>query len=908
MWTKAEKGLDPLFIGPSRGHSHLEIGEYFKYQVSHSRVMTSPSSCSPTGSCVLWKGNTARRKRFEPFCSPIAPHVPIRRRLTIRGRCSSEDANAECDQCALSASNPYLSGRRRRMSLLQSLRYQNKQLADSGFEIHQAERSERDLGSPTNLSQKRYSDSPPSSAIEEEDVSKLRPSSFTKLKAKTCALFGRKNIKKQQNPEKGAYSEASSRCCASDNENAIYSSIDLSAKETRHRKSLSTNDSGHGSQGRLCIDEENTECSNDQCETRETVAVIERRPHYNQDNQDISIPIFRTQRSLSCPQFGSDLRIFREMIQKAASLKDREHPELWGWESEEDFILSARGLHRLNEECRTASPARVSQMSEEVEGVVEKEEIKFAERILRCSTPNSLTSSDPGRRQQGQRNLKRPNGYTVDSIAHLTTSLPSPPRSLSSPAAESSKSVQSPDDMNNNDDVSLFLRRLALDDADIESVDTRASEDIDEDSASTVLLDQYLPILSEICQKEPQKGRRSSSASSNVNRSEEDDDSTTINDRNGKVGSVTQTDLSLVRISEQLNSYLAGLGLLTSSQQRTNKSEGMNFLAKHFFEYQSFINLPHKAVQLHKPPSSQAGSDPSAGWAPKSMNKAGKNQAAPGARANRNNADTRQVAHRHGRAGKHEFREWGDRHGELKSEKTAPHKDAWTKFLSNEEMSGSRTIFECDFEDRILQTEPETLPERLARTERSGDDFALPYPVPVRSANSCETEVLTILTYAPQVQFVTATVKKAKNLPFNNRPFARVMLFEGRRLLEQKQTTITPTATCNGCVSSCSRAKPVCSISSTSSSSVSSTATSSKSNDAVFSESFLFHVSPQMLDRSHIVIEIYDSDPADPERTPVPIGHCVVGPMCTGTGCAHWLQMVHKSGLPVCMWHRVVKN
>lgn len=45
------------------------------------------------------------------------------------------------------------------------------------------------------------------------------------------------------------------------------------------------------------------------------------------------------------------------------------------------------------------------------------------------------------------------------------------------------------------------------------------------------------------------------------------------------------------------------------------------------------------------------------------MTKAGKNQAAIGARANRNNIDTKSTAHRHGRAGKHEFREWGDRHG-----------------------------------------------------------------------------------------------------------------------------------------------------------------------------------------------------------------------------------------------------
>ncbi|VDM37773.1 unnamed protein product [Toxocara canis] len=326
----------------------------------------------------------------------------------------------------------------------------------------------------------------------------------------------------------------------------------------------------------------------------------------------------------------------------------------------------------------------------------------------------------------------------------------------------------------------------------------------------------------------------------------------------------------------------------------------MNFLAKHFFEYQSFINLPHKAVQLHKTPPSQAGSDPSASWAPKSMNKAGKNQAAPGARANRNNTDTRPAAHRHGRAGKHEYREWGDRHGELKPEKIVPHKDAWTKFLSNEEAAGKRTLFECDFEDRILQTEPETLPERLSRTEKNGDvDFSIAHPG------------------------TSNPVSKEYN------PFARVMLFEGRRLLEQKQTTITPTVTCNGCVSTGSRPKPACSNSSTSSSSVSSG--SAKSNDAIFSESFLFHVSPQMLDRCHIVIEVfiplihslienamndgvelllqmYDSNPEDPDKGPFPIGHCVVGPMCAGTGCAHWFQMIRKNSLPVCMWHRMTKN
>lgn len=45
------------------------------------------------------------------------------------------------------------------------------------------------------------------------------------------------------------------------------------------------------------------------------------------------------------------------------------------------------------------------------------------------------------------------------------------------------------------------------------------------------------------------------------------------------------------------------------------------------------------------------------------MIKAGKNQAAPAARANRANVELKLGAHRFGRAAKHEFREWGDKHG-----------------------------------------------------------------------------------------------------------------------------------------------------------------------------------------------------------------------------------------------------
>ncbi|KAK5977346.1 hypothetical protein GCK32_022073, partial [Trichostrongylus colubriformis] len=89
-----------------------------------------------------------------------------------------------------------------------------------------------------------------------------------------------------------------------------------------------------------------------------------------------------------------------------------------------------------------------------------------------------------------------------------------------------------------------------------------------------------------------------------------------------------------------------------------------------------------------------------------------------------------------------------------------------------------------------------------------------------------------------------------------------------------------------------------------SSSSVSSSLSSS-SGDASFSESFLFHVTPSKLDRCHIVIEMFDHDSAG---IPLSVGHCVIGRMGDITGHAHWIQMLKKHGMPVCMWHRIGVN
>ncbi|KAK6054780.1 hypothetical protein COOONC_07715 [Cooperia oncophora] len=121
------------------------------------------------------------------------------------------------------------------------------------------------------------------------------------------------------------------------------------------------------------------------------------------------------------------------------------------------------------------------------------------------------------------------------------------------------------------------------------------------------------------------------------------------------------------------------------------------------------------------------------------------------------------------------------------------------------------------------------------------------------------------------------------------------MLFDGRRLLEQKQTTVNPSVGHKSSIDTSS--KP-------SSSSVSSSLSSS-SGDASFSESFLFHVTPSKLDRCHIVIEMFDHDS---NNQPLSVGHCVIGRMGDITGHAHWIQMLKKHGMPVCMWHRIGVN
>ncbi|CAO4365053.1 unnamed protein product [Caenorhabditis nigoni] len=699
----------------------------------------------------------------EPFCSPMVPHVPIRERLARRGTSADMSDDASAYTC--------YAPRRRRMSLLQTLRQQNRALADSGFDMHRqrtdSESTNRDTCSPTQKT------SPPVTPSKKATMA-------SQIKNK---IFGKKK-------DSGASGKVYN--------NGEYSqSCDLI--NGRSRKSPSTtNDSGRGSQGHL----------EEKMEAMVIEEHLENGCGCDEEEEEIDAPILSSKRS--------DLRRHR-----TSSCPD----------------IASLGLNHPTSSSVTSGVKKCPIVID-----TESEEDNF-ERVKRPCSPISAADCLVERRLNRKFIEQRRQQVAMSHIDEVCDS-------VSRISTNSRRTAQTEDLADFDDNISSvildhFLSTTELNFDDSDSADFSLNGTIDDE------FDEPAP------------------SSSNTATS-------------------VQTDLTLLNVEQEIAEYLEHCR--DASVNITE--EGMNFIAKHFFEYQSFMNIPHKAVHLHKVPASQAGTDPSMGWAPKNMLKAGKHQPAPGARANRVHRDPRPNGTKYGRAGRHEHREWGDRHGELRDEKVACHKDAWTKFLANDDQ-GARTAFECDFEDRVLATEEETLQEKLCRTSPEAMNLNALYAA-ANKAVSCggeACELLTILTYAPTVQFVTATVKKAKALPYNNAPFARIMLFEGRRLVEQKQTTVNPSLVHK---SSVDGSKP--------SSSSASTSSNDNPSDASFSESFLFHVPPTKLDRSHIVIELYDHDD---EGGLQKIGHCVIGRLVDGSGNAHWLQMVRQHGLPVCMWHKI---
>ncbi|KAL3083484.1 hypothetical protein niasHS_011286 [Heterodera schachtii] len=307
----------------------------------------------------------------------------------------------------------------------------------------------------------------------------------------------------------------------------------------------------------------------------------------------------------------------------------------------------------------------------------------------------------------------------------------------------------------------------------------------------------------------------------------------------------------------------------------------MNHLAKHFFEYQSYINLPHHALQMHKTPPSQAGSDPSAAWAPKDLHMAGKNQAAPAARAARNyHGDQRTGSHRHGRPSKLEFRSWGERHGELRAEKIVPHQEHMLHRHMDIDLAAPQRRHTAS--GGIDHFPSEYFPARHFLLQRHGG-----------GANTAEQQqqqtkrasVLVILTMAPHLDFVTVTVKSIRStIGMEKIPSVKLCFFDGSSLVEER---VTGRKKGDQQSTSSRYTAPK-----TKSNAIDEIGIDDGLNEFEIGESFLLRVpSPLRLPFCHIILTFYA---ADSQQI---IGFCQLGP--TGSisrGTIQWRQMIKKLG------------
>ncbi|VDO50510.1 unnamed protein product, partial [Onchocerca flexuosa] len=184
--------------------------------------------------------------------------------------------------------------------------------------------NDNDIYSSSEITTKvhRSSNSSPLSSLETKDSRKS--SSIVKLKNKTFAFFGKHSSKRNQIGDKQISSNGYAKYCRNnENDQSIYTSIDLNAKEVRHGKSSSTNDSGHESQGLAVLDMEHQDDKNNRrcSKQQEIVAVIEQSSEIHSGTRTRAKGQQKSPnliRSLSCPQLGLNLLICRREIYRRA--------------------------------------------------------------------------------------------------------------------------------------------------------------------------------------------------------------------------------------------------------------------------------------------------------------------------------------------------------------------------------------------------------------------------------------------------------------------------------------------------------------------------------------------------------------------------------------------------------------
>ncbi|EJW80037.1 hypothetical protein WUBG_09053, partial [Wuchereria bancrofti] len=269
----------------------------------------------------------------------------------------------------------------------------------------------------------------------------------------TFAFFGKRSSKRSQTCDEQISSNGCTKYCQSnENDHPIYSSIDLSAKEVRHGKSLSTNDSGHESQGRIVTDEESQDDrTGERCsERQETVAVIEQSSGIHSGTRIRVVDQHKCPnliRSSSCPQLGLHILICHEICRRAVSNRqefvliddvdseENENSECSVPVFENSFLTDK---NRSNENITNSTPTKSLQSSncEATECVIEMDEFRYAMKLHRdCSLlengqENNTTEENSLSQQQQQerhlrftkklQHLRLSNGYVTGQFAYVS--------------------------------------------------------------------------------------------------------------------------------------------------------------------------------------------------------------------------------------------------------------------------------------------------------------------------------------------------------------------------------------------------------------------------------------------------------------------------------------------------------
>ncbi|KHJ46401.1 C2 domain protein [Trichuris suis] len=111
------------------------------------------------------------------------------------------------------------------------------------------------------------------------------------------------------------------------------------------------------------------------------------------------------------------------------------------------------------------------------------------------------------------------------------------------------------------------------------------------------------------------------------------------------------------------------------------------------------------------------------------------------------------------------------------------------------------------------------------------------------------------------------SISSPRSVPIKFDPYVKIYLMLGNKRLEKKKTSIKM-----------------------------------KTLNPYYNESFGFEVSPEKLQRVHLVVTVMDYDRVGSND---PIGRIVIGPNSTGAALRHWTDMINSPRRSTAQWHQL---